>query len=121
MLGKPFVFYGMDDDFQDMEKVSAQTQRIETLLAEGKTLAILLAVFDPCGKLYDGVLVEMLSESFPLRESKGRVAEARLLTLIHFTASVPVDTAAKAIGLGSSGGGDAYHAEWLTPRFRLVD
>ena len=112
------------------EKLETETQRMEDMLNEGMKLAILLPEDDPTKRLCIGVLIEMLED---INEPNGEVTKmVRNCMPVSLTSgfdlrSNSLEVIRKVVrdSFPSTplevGDTNCYEAEWIEPRYWLVD
>lgn len=121
MLDKPFAFSLTDANYSPESVESERMQKVVQMLNEDKQLVILVPTFDPTSRIHAGVLVETLSEIKPLSEQKGYAGAIKSTFVGPVNFNHMVQTQFKQSKEAGSVPGNEIQADWLTPRFWLVD
>ena len=128
MADNAFLFELLDRtfaaSFADKEHIwekrdSEPMLQLAGLLGDQRKVAILLHEFDPTHKMSNGIVIEMFSETKPLQEQggDGNATKSKFIGAVQFHSAAQYDM---ELGEDEIKRLD-IQAEWLSPRFWLVD
>jgi len=119
LLGRTLASSFADKEQTWEKRDSEPMLQLARLLGERRKIAILLHEFNPTDKMSNGIVIEMLSETRPLEEQGGdsNATKSRFIGAVSFHSAAQYDM---TLGEGETERLD-IQAEWLSPRFWLVD